>query len=142
MPLAPDAGGDGRWQGETAVVDCSLDLKRGDLPEFAKQKMHMDIASNVSHMPTRILLTRGAIFFGWMVAFLCCMGVIGLLPTVPIFVIAYMRLEGPEKWRHALTMAAVMMLLIYGVFDQLLAVPWPPTLLGTWFPALKVIPSV
>jgi hypothetical protein len=31
---------------------------------------------------------------------------------------------------------------IYFVFDQVMSVPWPPTLLGTWFPALKFIPSV
>jgi len=28
------------------------------------------------------------------------------------------------------------------VFDQLLAIPWPPTLLGTLLPAFKIIPSV
>jgi hypothetical protein len=40
-------------------------------------------------------------------------------------------------------MAAIMTLLIYGVFDQLLALPWPPTLLGQWLPVLKAyIPSV
>ena len=81
-------------------------------------------------------------FFGWMVAFLGSMAVIGLIPTVPLFIIAYMRLEGPEKWRHAAIMAAVMTTLIYVVFDQLLTIPWPPTYLGQWFPALKAIPSV
>ena len=106
------------------------------------QKIHMDIASKTAHLPGHIILIRGFLFFGWMVAFLGCMAVIGLIPTVPIFVIAYMRLEGPEKWRHAVVMAAVMMMLIYVVFDQLLAIPWPPTLLGTYFPEFKVIPSV
>jgi hypothetical protein len=77
-----------------------------------------------------------------MVVFLCSMALIGLIPTVPIFVIAYMRLEGPEQWRHVALMATVMVTLIYVVFDQLLNIPWPPTLLGTWVPALKVIPSV
>jgi hypothetical protein len=31
---------------------------------------------------------------------------------------------------------------IYVVFHMFMAVPWPPTLIGTWFPALKLIPSV
>jgi hypothetical protein len=208
------------------------------------------------------VLIRGFTFFGWMVAFLCSMAVIGLIPSVPIFVIAYMRLEGaapenagktladianlylggflsmspnmlgfesgpenvnahlvgvaiialamaaiyarldleewlnlglglwlvvspwvlhfdsgaakdahvivgalvsalaavelwlshrkprprvqhtPEKWRHAIAMAIVMTALIYGVFDQLLTIPWPPTVLGTYFPWFKFIPSV
>jgi TctA family transporter len=106
------------------------------------QKIHMDIASKTGHLPGGTILFRGFLFFGWMVGFLCSMAVIGLIPTVPIFVIAYMRLEGPEKWRHAVIMATVMTTLIYVVFDQLLSIPWPPTLIGQMFPALKVIPSV
>jgi len=140
-----------------AIISCSLSLandifslRHGEsemgLAEKAKavvtQKIHMDIASKTAHLPGSIILVRGFLFFGWMVAFLCSMAVIGLIPTVPIFVIAYMRLEGPEKWRHAVIMATVMTTLIYVVFDQLLSIPWPPTLLGTSFPGLKFIPSV
>jgi hypothetical protein len=39
-------------------------------------------------------------------------------------------------------MAIGVVTLMYVVFDQLLAIPWPPTLLGTLFPIFKVIPSV
>jgi hypothetical protein len=28
------------------------------------------------------------------------------------------------------------------VFHRLLTVPWPETIAGTWFPALKFIPSL
>jgi hypothetical protein len=35
-----------------------------------------------------------------------------------------------------------MVTLIYVVFDQLLAIPWPPTYLGEYFPFFKMIPSV
>jgi TctA family transporter len=140
-----------------AIVACGLSLandifsaRHGEgeagLADRAKavvtQKIHMDIASKTAHLPGHVILIRGFLFFGWMVAFLCCMAVVGLIPTVPIFVVSYMRLEGPEKWRHAALMAVVMVTLIYVVFDQLLNIPWPPTLLGEWFPALKVIPSV
>jgi TctA family transporter len=118
----------------------------GGLADKAKavisEKIHMDIASKTAHLPGDVILIRGFIFFGWMVAFLGSMALIGLIPTVPVFIIAYMRLEGGEKYRHALMMAAIMMTLIYVVFDQLLAIPWPPTLLGDWFPVLKMIPSV
>ena len=38
--------------------------------------------------------------------------------------------------------AAILVLGIYVAFHVFMAVPWPPTLLGTLFPALKVIPSV
>jgi TctA family transporter len=141
--------------GTGAVLFCSLSLatdifkrplEAGGLADKAKavvsEKIHMDIASKTAHLPGSVILIRGFLFFGWMAGFLCSMALIGLIPTVPIFIIAYMRLEGREKYRHAIIMAAVMVTLIYIVFDQLLSIPWPPTVLGDWFPALKSIPSV
>ena len=102
----------------------------------------MDIASKTAHLPGKTILTRGFLFFGWMAGFAACMAVIGLIPTVPIFIISFMRIEGREPWKIVIPMAAAVVLLIYVVFDQLLAIPWPPTLAGTLFPVLKAIPSV
>lgn len=141
--------------GSGAILFCSLALinevfkgsKTKSLDEMARaqveQKIHMDIKSAVSHVPWQKLLLRGSIFFGWMVAFLGSMAVIGIIPTVPLFITAFMRLEGREPWRIVLPMAIVMCLFIYVLFDQLLAIPWPPTVLGDVFPALRgVVPSV
>jgi TctA family transporter len=140
--------------GTGAAIACTLSLANDifskhyaeGLAEKAKaivtQKIHMDVASKTGHLPGRTILLRGFLFFGWLIALLVSMAAIGLIPSVPIFVVAYMRLEGREKWRHALLMAAVMTTLIYVVFDQLLTIPWPPTLIGAWFPELKAIPSV
>ena len=70
------------------------------------------------------------------------MAVIGLIPTVAVFVVFFMRLEGPERWSLVIPYMVVLVLGIYIAFDVFMAMPWPPTLLGTWFPALKFIPSV
>ncbi|HEX5278497.1 MAG TPA: tripartite tricarboxylate transporter permease [Micropepsaceae bacterium] len=141
--------------GSGAILFCALALindvfkgsKTKSLDEMARaqveQKIHMDIKSAVSHVPWQKLLLRGSIFFGWMVAFLGSMALIGIIPTVPLFITAFMRLEGRERWHIVLPMAIVMCLFIYVLFDQLLAIPWPPTVLGDVFPALRgVIPSV
>jgi hypothetical protein len=89
------------------------------------------------------LISRSVIFFGWLAGFLLSMATIGLIPTVPLFVIAFMRFEAREPWRIVLPYALVMGLFIYYLFDQLLAIPWPPSLLGDYFPDLRgVIPSV
>ena len=109
--------------------------------EFHK-KIHLDIASDISHLPVPTVLARGGMFFGWMVAFLGSMAVIGLIPTVPLFIVGYMWLEGRERWRLALTTAFCVTLLIYVLFDRLLSIPWPPTVIGDWFPVLHAIPSV
>ena len=139
-----------------AVLFCSLSLindifglhERGGVVAAAaaddkgQQKIHMDIASKTAHLPGKTIITRGFTFFGWMAGFMAVMAVIGLIPTVPIFITAYMRTEAREPWRIVIPMAACVVLLIYVVFDQLLAIPWPPTIAGTLFPALKFIPSV
>jgi hypothetical protein len=138
--------------GSGAMLFCSLALandvlkrstvKRADLGEIAKaqvqQKMHMDIVSSVSHLPVKTLLTRGAIFFGWMIAFLISMSIIGIIPTAPIFVIAFMRLEAREPWRIVVPMAAILCIFIYFLFDQLLAIPWPATVIDDFFPQLSL----
>jgi hypothetical protein len=106
------------------------------------KKIHMDIVSKTAHLPGATVLGRGFQFFGWMTAFMVLMWLIGLIPAVPVFIISYMRLEGREKWKIVIPMTLVVVALIYVVFDQLLAIPWPPTVLGTYFPIFKVIPSV
>ena len=85
---------------------------------------------------------RAARFFAYLLGFMAVMSVIGLIPTAAIFVILFMRLEGPERWSLVIPYAVVLTGSIYLVFHYFMAVPWPPTLLGTWFPALKFIPSL
>jgi putative tricarboxylic transport membrane protein len=140
--------------GTGALLFCSLSLLNdvfglheregaaAPAGELGTKKIHMDIASKTSHLPGKVILTRGFLFFGWMAGFAGCMAIIGLIPTVPIFIISFMRIEGREPWKIVIPMTIAVMLLIYIVFDQLLAIPWPPTVLGTYFPIFHAIPSV
>jgi hypothetical protein len=57
----------------------------------------MDIASKTAHLPGDVILFRGFIFFGWMVAFLGGMALIGQITTVQVVIIAHMRLARREK---------------------------------------------
>jgi len=94
-------------------------------------------------LPLKTILLRAGRFFGWMLFFLASMSLIGLIPTVPIFIVALMRVEGPEKWRVAIPMAVIMTVFIYFVFNDLLAIQWPQTVVGDMFPILKAyIPSM
>jgi hypothetical protein len=107
------------------------------------EKIHMDLESDTGHLPPSTVAIRGLIFYGWLLAFMASMAVIGLIPTVPIFVVLYMRLEGPEPWKLVIPQAAGLTVFIWIVFDKLLAIPWPQTYVGTWFPILKdYIPSL
>jgi hypothetical protein len=114
----------------------------GDAQGAMTGRIHMDLASDTDDVPIPTILLRGAIFFGWLLAFMASMATIGLIPTVPLFVVAFMRIENREPWKLVIPQAVIMTLFIYLLFDQLLTIPWPQTLLGYLVPALKVIPSV
>ena len=120
----------------------ATDLRK-DAKNQVEEKIHMDLDSDTGHLPLKTVVTRGLIFFGWLLAFMASMSTIGLIPTVPLFVILYMRLEGPESWKIVVPQAIGLTVFIWFVFDQLLTIPWPPTTLGGWFPGLKAwIPSI
>jgi TctA family transporter len=99
--------------------------------------LHMDVASEHEEaLPNREIVVRTVRFFGWFVAFLVCMGVIGMLPTIPLIMVAFMRIEGRETWRLSAIMAVCMTVFVYVVFDQLIHVHWPSYLLEPWLSGL------
>src|SRR5690606_16893380 len=102
----------------------------------------MDSSDDFSSMSIRHVVQRALIFLGYLIGFMLCTAVIGLLPTIPILIVAFMRLEGREPWRLVLGQAAVLTLGTYVLFDRLLQVPWPQPLLSEWLPILRMIPSM
>ena len=106
------------------------------------EKIHMDLTSDTGHLPVREIVVRAALFFGYLIGFMGVMAIIGLIPTVGLFVVFFMRHEARERWPLVIPYAAVLVVFIWLAFDYFMAVPWPPTLIGQWFPMLKAIPSV
>jgi TctA family transporter len=93
--------------------------------------IHMDVGSDHGEaLPRKETLKRAMRFLGWLLAFLACTAVIGLIPTVPLIIVAFMRIEGREKWRISLILAVCVAAFLYGVFDQILHIPWPSSLMG------------
>ena len=107
-----------------------------------EQKIHMDLASDTEHLPVSLIIKRAARFFGYLIAFMGVMAVIGLVPTVALFVVIFMRYENKEPWKLVITYAIVLVFAISFVFDNVMSIPWPPTLIAQWFPALKFLPSI
>lgn len=111
-------------------------------PAPEEEGIHMDLLAD-DDLPTRTVLARAAQFFGWYIFFLVGTAVIGLIPTIPLMVAGYMRVEAREPWKLSIAIAVGAMLFIWIVFDRLVGVPWPHSYLGEWFPALRgMIPSV
>jgi TctA family transporter len=109
----------------------------------ADQKIHMDLTSETAHLPLDIIIKRAARFFGYLLVFMGIMAVIGLIPTIAVFVVFFMRYENSERWPLIITYATVLVIAVTFVFEHVMHIPWPPTLLGQWFPELKsIIPSL
>lgn len=117
-----------------ATISLAYKVFVGSTPAGAASgAIHMDVGSEHEEaLPGREILLRSARFFGWFLAFLVCMAVIGMIPTIPLIMVAFMRLEGRESWRLSLIMAVCMAVFVYLVFDQLIHVHWPSNLLETW----------
>jgi hypothetical protein len=107
-----------------------------------EKKIHMDMTSDTGHLSVETIARRGALFFTYLICFMTSMWVIGLIPTAFFFVIIFMRREGPEPWPLVMSYAVAVVVFVTIAFDKFMAVPWPQTLLGTWFPFFKIIPSV
>jgi Tripartite tricarboxylate transporter TctB family len=122
--------------------DVSAESLADETQRQVEKKIHMDMTSDTGHLPVGTVAKRGAIFFTYLIAFMASMATIGLIPTAFFFVIIFMRIEGPEPWPLVLTYAVAVVVFIVIAFDKFMAVPWPQTLLGTWFPFFKIIPSV
>jgi TctA family transporter len=107
------------------------------------QSLHMDLVSDDFDIDKKTIAVRAASYLGWILLFFGLTGLIGMLPAVFIFVIAYMRTEGNERWTLVLPCAIGMYLFGYIVFDYLLALPWPQSYMGDWFPILRrTVPSM
>lgn len=109
---------------------------------MAAHTVHMDTGGDFSDIPSSVFWARTIRFFGFLLLFFALMFTIGFLPAIPVFVWAYMRIEGKESWKQIVGQSVVISAFMYIVFDQLLHVPWPSSLLGQWIPALKIIPSI
>lgn len=107
-----------------------------------RKEVHLDNSADYGFTGLSTILSRAAIFFGFIGLFLGSVALIGMLPTIPFFVVAYMWFERREKWSLMVIYAVILTLVAFLLFDQLLHVPWPASWVGQWLPVLKAIPSI
>jgi len=73
----------------------------------------------------------------WLVGLLVGALVIGLMPALGLYMFLYMSTSGKTPWPMALIITVSLWIGFYVLFDKLLHVPWPPSLLGDMFPDLR-----
>lgn len=73
----------------------------------------------------------------WLLAFPAVIAVIGFLPAILVFLMAFMVLEGKESPRLAIMVSAGITVFCYLVFHVGIHVNWTPSLLGELIPPLR-----
>lgn len=103
----------------------------------------VDLASTLGDLPVATVARRALAIAGWIVLFLVLVWLVGMLPAIFIFIAAYMQIDGREGWGITLAVAATMTVASYVLFDQLLRIVWPRTVLGQVIPTLRdYVPSL
>ncbi len=80
---------------------------------------------------------RLGVELAWLVGFLASVWVIGLMPTMGLYMFLYMATSGRTRGTTALIITVALWIGFYFLFEKLLHVPWPPSLLGDTFPELR-----
>ncbi|MGH7825651.1 MAG: tripartite tricarboxylate transporter TctB family protein [Candidatus Binatia bacterium] len=110
-----------------AAVQLFLDLKRP--ADAAKpERPTFDVAA-LEHQGRWGSLE----IWGWLWGLFFAIHLIGLPIALPLFVFLYVKIYG-GRWATAVLLTAVTCAFLYGVFEQILHVPWPEPWLALPFP--------
>ena len=111
-------------------VELGAAASGGDTESEVRKSLHLDIEVRGGDMPKKLIAMRAIAYLAWLVGYLGVASLIGMIPALLIFVIAYMRIEGKESWKLTLTCAFGLTIFSIILFDKLLALPWPQTEFG------------
>ena len=73
----------------------------------------------------------------WLFGLLGAVQTVGMLPSLGGFMLLFMHYVGAVRWTTALLITAPLWIGMYFLFDSLLHVPWPPSIVGDAFPNLR-----
>jgi hypothetical protein len=88
-----------------------------------------DAAGNADHSLEYVFASAGTRAWGaalaWIGGYFVCLWLLGLVRTVPLFALLYLRVAGKAGWPAAAAYAAAAGAVMYVVFGRLLSVPMP-----------------
>lgn len=82
-------------------------------------------------------LTGILVQIAWLTGLVVAVKLVGMLPAIVIFALAYMVIEGDTAPKRSLLIVIPYALALFFLFQITLHVPWPHSLLGDLFPSLR-----
>jgi len=90
--------------------------------------VEMDETAMGGELERRVEITRTVTFFAWFAGAAVFVWLLGIVIGVPLFVLLYTYIDGREKWWMSLIMGAGAVALVWGLFEGIFEVLWPPGL--------------
>ena len=101
--------------------------------------VHFDIVVDFGDLSKETIFRRAVAYFGWCFFFFGAAATVGLLPSMFLFLVGYIRLWGKASWAVTLGIAVPLWAFCYVLFHHVLIIPWPQTVVGDMFPVLRTI---
>lgn len=106
-------------------------------PLASMEQGAMDLHMGYGDVPEREVYRRALSYFLWLYGLTATGLVIGFLPALVLFAFAFARFHGRESWIVSLGLSIGLFVFLWLVFDYFAHIPWPQSLLGEHFPALR-----
>ena len=112
-----------------AVVQLFRELVAWEKPAAeGNQAYQADEVFDV-RLEKRTEIRRTVGFFGWFAGGAAAIWLLGMVKGLPLLILLYTLIEGREKWRVSLLMSGSVFLFVWGLFEYVLEIRWPPGLL-------------
>lgn len=99
-------------------------------------RLHGGFSAALGAASEKAILDRAALFFGYLLAMILIMLVVGQKFALPLFIFFYLLRWGGYSWRLASGYAIGGWVLIIGFYDRALDLVWYPSWISTWLPEL------
>lgn len=67
--------------------------------------------------------------FSWIFGFIASIWLLGFAVTVPLLVFLYLKVQSREGWLLSVVLAGVAWIMLWGLFDRLLHLPFPESMI-------------
>jgi hypothetical protein len=86
----------------------------------------------LSDAPPEVARRRTILAAAWMLGFFAAIVLVGFPYAVPLLLFAFLKVQGKEGWLFTAVFTAAVSAAFYGLFDQLLHLPFPEGWVFAW----------
>ncbi len=123
-----------------AKMVTTKDVDGNDITkEEAESDVHFDIVVDFGDLPKETITRRALAYFGWCGFFFLMAATVGLLVSMFLFLVGYIRFWGKATWGTTMLISCSLWAFCYGLFHHVLIIPWPQSVVGDLFPVLRTI---